>query len=351
MFRFSKVATKGFVFYTGLAIAGGVVYWSWDTIRATAPYAWCVDASMPMMRMLNPEMAHKAGVLAAKYHLSPIDKSYYPELSTDACGMHFPNCVGLAAGFDKNAVAINSLHEAGFGFIEVGGVTPKAQPGNPSPRMFRLSEYGGIINRFGLNNEGHTRVVPRLRTWYDKYHGKTGLLGVNLAENKGTEDSVNDYVQGIKNLGPYSDFVVINVSCPNQVGTLELQAKEHLDLNDGIVVSNTTTTRPEYIKDPALQEKGGLSGTPVKELSTQSIKDMYYLTKGKINIIGVGGISNAQDAYEKIKAGASVVEVYTALVYNGIGLVASIKKDLATLLAEDGFEHVSQAVGKDVPLD
>lgn len=187
------------------------------------------DVAMPLVRKLDPETAHRAGVLLEKYHLAPVDRSYYPELKTKIMGLEFRQCVGLAAGFDKQAEAINEIFKSGLAFLEVGGITPNPQPGNPSPRMFRLYEDEAIINRFGLNSEGHARIVPRLqKEWSKQQNKRIGLIGVNLADNKGCEDPVLDYLSGIQNCGPYSDFMVLNISCPNQVGTTALQQENRL---------------------------------------------------------------------------------------------------------------------------
>lgn len=222
-----------------LGIGGAAVWYSWDSIRATKLYWWCADTAMPLVRRLDPEKAHRAGVLIEKYHLGraiclisslgPVDKSFYPELKTTVMGLEFNQCIGIAAGFDKQAEAINEIFKSGLAFLEVGGITPKAQPGNPSPRMFRLYEDEGIINRFGLNSEGHEAIVPRLQKEYSRQQAhRLGLVGVNLADNKGTPDPVEDYIEGIKNCGPYSDFMVLNISCPNQVGTTALQQESRL---------------------------------------------------------------------------------------------------------------------------
>lgn len=185
--------------------------------------------AMPLVRKLDPETAHRAGVLLEKYHLGPVDRSFYPELKTKIMGLEFSQCVGLAAGFDKQAEAINEIFKSGLAFLEVGGITPKPQPGNPSPRMFRLYEDEAIINRFGLNSQGHEAIVPRLqKEWSRQQAKRTGLIGVNLADNKGCEDPVSDYLAGIQNCGPYSDFMVLNISCPNQVGTTALQQESRL---------------------------------------------------------------------------------------------------------------------------
>lgn len=212
-----------------LGLGGAAVWYCWDSFRSTPFYWWMSDAAMPLVRKLDPETAHRAGVLLEKYHLAPVDHSFYPELRTKIMGLEFRQCVGLAAGFDKQAEAINEIFKSGLSFLEVGGITPKPQPGNPSPRMFRLYEDEGIINRFGLNSEGHEIIVPRLqKEWSKQQHHRIGLIGVNLADNKGCTNPVDDYLAGIKACSPYCDFMVLNISCPNQVGTTALQQESRL---------------------------------------------------------------------------------------------------------------------------
>lgn len=299
------------------------------------------------------------------------------------------NPIGLAAGFDKNAEAVAGLDEMGFGFIEVGSVTPEPQPGNDKPRCFRLAEDNGIINRYGFNSDGMAKVQERLKNL--RLDGSfKGVLGVNLGKNKTSENPIEDYKKGIDALGPYCDYLVINISSPNTPGLRSMQNKRELedllracvdqrnkllkpvplvlkispDLNeselkdianvvqkkgtkvDALIVSNTTISRPESLISGHSQEVGGLSGAPVKDLSTKVISQMFKLTKGAVPIIGVGGIGSGQDAYEKILAGASAVQIYTAIVFQGPPVVSRIKRELSELLQNDNFSSVRDAVGK-----
>lgn len=297
--------------------------------------------------------------------------------------------MGLAAGFDKNAEAVEGLQEIGFGFIEVGSVTPEPQPGNDKPRVFRLVEDDAIINRYGFNSDGLGVVLNRLKLIRgdDKFKG---VLGVNLGKNKLSENPVGDYKKGIEAFGPYCDYLVINISSPNTPGLRSMQNKKELedllkatveernklpksvplllkispDLNeselkdianviqkkgtkiDALIVSNTTIARPESLISNHAQEIGGLSGAPVKDLSTKVIAQMFKLTKGQVPIIGVGGIASGQDAYEKILAGASAVQIYSAMIYQGPPVVNRIKRELSQLLEENNFKSVQEAVGK-----
>jgi dihydroorotate dehydrogenase len=296
----------------------------------------------------------------------------------------FPNPVGLAAGFDKNAEVPNAMLAFGFGFVEIGSVTPKPQPGNPRPRLFRLAEDGAVINRMGFNNDGMVRVAQRLSN-----RRKSGLVGVNLGRNKETADPIGDYEKGVAALGPYADYLVVNVSSPNTPGLRALQGRgpleelvgrvrlaldkltappalllkiapdlESAELRDiatvalngglaGLIVSNTTTERPASLRSHFAGETGGLSGLPLFEQSTRILHTMYALTEGKLPLIGVGGIASAEHAYAKIRAGASLVQLYSALVYQGPALVGRIKQGLTTLLRRDGFANVTDAVGAD----
>lgn len=388
---------------------------------------------MPRMRLIDPETTHNLAVWLAKYRLVPKAKKPDPPiLHTNLWGKQFSNPVGLAAGFDKDGVAVDGMLKTGFGFVEVGSVTPKPQPGNPKPRLFRLVEDQGVINRFGFNSEGHEVVCERLKQreseqkvtdlvhfphmaeernllninmWTDTMSPETipmvhkvkGIVGVNLGKNKTSEDPVNDYVEGVKTFGSIADYLVINVSSPNTPGLRDMQGKQQLeelidkvsaerdrlslssklpllvkiapDLSekdkqditdvvlrkqgrvDGLIVTNTTVSRPSSLQSFRKSEPGGLSGEPLKPLSTDIIKDMYRLTKGKMPIIGVGGVSTGDDAYEKIRAGASLLQLYSALVYHGPPVVSRIKRELEELLQKDGFSSVSEAVGVDVKLD
>ena len=313
----------------------------------------------------------------------------------------FPNCVGLAAGFDKDGVAVHPLLLAGFGFVEIGSVTPQPQSGNPSPRVFRLDEDKGVINRYGFNSAGAEAARENLERYRDAVakSGKpaAGLLGVNLGKNKLSESAEGDYIHGLSVFWRLADYVVVNVSSPNTPGLRGLQSAAPLrsllgrcvssldrlceaaesgggkrppllvkvapDLTDeelmdvckvamevgvdGIVVANTTVQRPETLTSANKGEVGGLSGRPVKEMSTKMIAKVYKLTEGKLTIIGVGGVENGKDAYDKIRAGATAVQVYSMLSFKGLGMVRTVKDELRELLAKDGYTSVSAAVGAD----
>ncbi|KAK3922975.1 Dihydroorotate dehydrogenase (quinone), mitochondrial [Frankliniella fusca] len=350
---------------------------------------------IPLSHRLDPETAHNLAVKAAKYNLLPRSNFKDPaSLSSRVWDLQFQNPVGMAAGFDKQGEAVRGLHSMGFGFVEIGSVTPLPQPGNPKPRVFRLTEDSAIINRYGFNSEGHEAVLERLHVL--KENGTDCIIGVNLGKNKTSSDPVKDYVDGIIKFGEVADYLVINISSPNTPGLREWQNSSQLrelltalvsarnnlptsskppilvklapDLNaqerkdiakvisskeckiDGLIISNTTITRPEDLQSYASKEVGGLSGKPLTNSSTALIKDMYSLTKGKLPIIGVGGIFTGQDAYEKVRAGASLVQFYTAYVYHGPPRITKIKEELDNLLRADGFSNISEAVGKDVKL-
>ncbi|RLN02628.1 hypothetical protein BBO99_00007505 [Phytophthora kernoviae] len=355
---------------------------------------------MPVVRLFDPETAHKIAVQCARFGLTPKDPETDPELlRIKAFGLDFTNPLGIAAGFDKDGEAMEGMLDIGFGCVEIGSVTPKPQPGNPKPRVFRLAEDRGVINRYGFNSNGLEAVGARLERYVGSREKRTssgqghraGVLGVNLGKNKTTEDAAADYVQGVHALGKYADYLVVNVSSPNTPGLRTLQGKiqlqellvrvlkardevattekrdipllvkiapdltEHdkediaavaLELKlDGLVVSNTTLSRPETLKGEAKGETGGLSGLPVRDLSTKVLGDMYKLTNGQILLIGVGGVSTGQDAYDKIRAGASLVQMYSCLIYESPLAVPRAKKELAALLRADGYENVADAVG------
>lgn len=335
---------------------------------------------------MESEQAHRCALLGLKsrlataFYAAPVDD---PVLHQTVWNRVFPNPVGLAAGFDKNAVAFEAALDLGFGFVEVGGVTPLPQKGNPKPRLFRLNEDRAVINRMGFNNDGLAVVEQRLRA----RRSRRGIVGVNLGKNKDQQDPTADYATLAGALAPYADFLVINVSSPNTPGLRALQSAEPLiaiiraaraamkeqtpplliklapDLTpedlaeavkaaraenlDGIVVSNTTISRPDTLKSARRGETGGLSGAPLFELSTRVLSDVYRLTEGKIPLIGVGGIASGADAYAKIRAGASLVQLYSALVFEGPALVNKINRQLALLLKRDGFTSVAAAVGAD----
>merc|ERR1712071_654717 len=348
------------------------------------------DYVMPIAHKFDPEDSHRLAVCAMKYCIIRKQSQPDPEtLATDRFGLTFTNPVGIAAGFDKHAEGMQGLHRTGFGFVEIGSVTPLPQPGNDKPRVFRLEEDNAIINRYGFNSEGHEEVYARVKSEMDK--PDRAIIGVNLGKNKLSESAAQDYVDGVNKFGPVADYLVINISSPNTPGLRSLQKKAELEnlisqvvvarnnlnleklpplllkiapgLNeeerkdiadvilqdncrvDGIIVSNTTISR-ENLKSVHQQETGGLSGQPLKEISTQSLKDIYRLTGGKIPIIGVGGISNGQDAFDKIHAGASLVQLYTSFAFQGPPVVRRIKRELDDIIKSHGYKNIAEAVGK-----
>lgn len=401
---------------TSVAAGAGAGYYT--LVADTARRFEIASALGPPLRaVLDAERAHRFGIVAARLGLYPRDPRPDPKiLQTKAFGLSFPNPIGLAAGFDKDAECPSAMLGLGFGFVEVGSVTPKPQPGNPKPRAFRLEEHGAVINRYGFNSQGVEAAAKRLEAFQNlkKRDPETaarqgGLVAVNLGKNKATaeEQAADDYAIGLLTLGQYADFIVVNVSSPNTPGLRALQGRQQLerllrvvkeardalpppagddrgaasggqapkrrppllvkvapDLTpqdradvaaavraaaiDGIIVGNTTITRPDSLKGhPHASETGGLSGKPLLELSTSVLADFYRLTEGKIPLVGCGGVSSGKDAYAKIRAGASLVELYTALAYEGPALVPRVKAELAQLLERDGFSSVSEAVGAD----
>ncbi|RZF37905.1 hypothetical protein LSTR_LSTR005405 [Laodelphax striatellus] len=347
----------------------------------------------PIVQKLDPELSHKLAVFVSKYQLIPQSKYKDPvDLSSGVWHLSFSNPVGVAAGFDKHAEAVVGLSRVGFGFVEIGSVTPLPQPGNPKPRVFRLPDNYAIINRYGFNSEGFDVVYDRLKTL--RLNNYKGIIGVNLGKNKTSPAPIEDYIKGVQKFGHVADYLVINISSPNTPGLRDWQEKEQLrqllselvktrdnlelsprpllllklapDLTaqevkdivkvledkkcrvDGLVISNTTIERDDTLIGPHVQEVGGLSGQPLKQRSTEMISQIYKLTKGQIPIIGVGGVFTGQDAYEKIKAGASLVQLYTSFVYHGPPRIERIKKELHELLKADGFHSIQEAVGKEI---
>lgn len=344
-----------------------------------------------ILKRIDPETAHRLAVLALKTGLigrrPPPDD---PILATRLWDMDFANPVGLAAGFDKHAEVPDACLGLGFGFVEIGGVTPRPQPGNPGKRVFRLAEDEAVINRYGFNSCGLDVFAGRLR---GRGRRPAGPVGVNLGKNKDTADAALDYEAGIAALSGLADFLVVNLSSPNTPGLRNLQARAEMDgvvrralaaraaaepdpsrrppllvkvapdLDaegladvaavaletgiDGIVMGNTTLARRPELRGADRAEAGGLSGRPLMNPSTRLLSDLYALTGGKVPLIGVGGIGSGADAYAKIRAGASLVQLYTALVFQGPGLVPRIKRDLAALLRRDGFRSTTDAVGAD----
>lgn len=339
-----------------------------------------------LLRQLPPETAHRLSILGLRLGLGPRDRRPEdPILATRLWNLDFPNPIGLAAGFDKDAEVPDAMLAAGFGFAEAGTVTPLPQPGNPKPRLFRLGEDESAINRLGFNSRGLARFAGRLAR-----RTRSGIVGANVGKNKLSDDALADYAIGIELLAPHADYLTINISSPNTPGLRDLQGKKALQLLisgtlaarrravpqgrmppllvklaadltdremadiaevalatgiDGLIISNTTVTRPDGLHSPDAVEEGGLSGRAVFPLSTQVLADMYRLTEGRLPLIGCGGVSSGQGAYEKILAGASLVQLYTALVFQGPGMVPRIKRELAELLRRDGFSSVAEAVG------
>uniref|UniRef100_A0AC34RAA1 Dihydroorotate dehydrogenase (quinone), mitochondrial n=1 Tax=Panagrolaimus sp. JU765 TaxID=591449 RepID=A0AC34RAA1_9BILA len=380
-----KILLGSGIVYTGAELYCGSENFYKNVIRVLHKY-------------VDGEQSHQLAVKMAQYNLLPRsgdNLKEYESLKTTVFGRVFNNPVGIAAGFDKDGEAIENLRNCGVGFLEIGSVTPRPQPGNPKPRVFRLSEDQAVINRYGFNSQGCGRVSARVKQSYDPTHPV--LFGVNLGKNKTTEYAAGDYEIGIGSFGPYCDYLVINVSSPNTPGLRNLQNKKELskvlkivreavdreemefgrrpklllkiapDLTfrdmadisklildkfygiDGLIVSNTTIQRPKTLKSPYKNEIGGLSGQPLKDLSTHAISEMYRHTGGKIPIIGCGGIFNGKDAYEKIRAGASLVQLYTAMVYEGFPVIGKVKRELDECLRKDGFHKIEEAVGADNP--
>ncbi len=340
-------------------------------------------AGLALLHRIDPERAHALSLLALRSGLAPLPGPVdLPRLHTTLAGMPLLNPVGLAAGYDKNATAIAPLSSAGFGFIEVGAATPLAQPGNPRPRLFRLTEDRAAINRFGFNNLGMVAISARLAR---RRRGPVPV-GLNLGANKTSENRAADFAKVLATCGPHVDFATVNVSSPNTERLRDLQGAAALaallkgviearaalptpipvflkiapDLTrddlaqiaevalasdiSGIIATNTTLSR-EGLKSANREEMGGLSGAPLFEKSTRVLAQLSQLTHGLMPLIGVGGISSAEQAYQKIRAGASAVQFYTAMVYQGISLAAEIAHGLDALLARDGFETVAMAVG------
>mgnify|MGYP001407063203 CR=1 FL=1 len=334
------------------------------------------------LHRLDPEKAHGWSIRALRAGLAPLPGPVTsPRLRTRLAGLDLPNPVGLAAGFDKNAEAVTPLSRAGFGFVEVGAATPRAQPGNPAPRLFRLTEDRGVINRFGFNNDGAEVIAARLS---QARHDVP--VGLNLGANKDAADRAADFARVLAIAGPHVDFATVNVSSPNTEKLRDLQGKAALsallagviatrdglarrvpvflkiapdladaDLADvaevalssgidGVIATNTTLAR-DGLKSAHRGEAGGLSGAPLFEKSTRTLARLSDLTGGALPLIGVGGIASAGDAYAKIRAGASAVQLYTALVYGGLSLAAVIARGLDRLLERDGFATVAEAVG------
>ena len=349
------------------------------------------ELARPLLHKIDPETVHRLTLKGLK--ALPFCKSARDDatLSVRLWDRTFPNPVGLAAGFDKNAEVITPMLNFGFGFVEVGTVTPKPQEGNPRPRVFRSVTDQAVINRMGFPNEGLAIFRQNFENFLSAKPRPAGVVGLNIGMNKDQTDPAKDYCALVRQLGPLADYLTINISSPNTPGLRDLQKKENLlglltlimeerqkscgrdlpplllklapDLQenqqqdiaeavlqagiDGVILTNTTLDRPETLAQPFGAERGGLSGAPVRDKSLTVLRNFYALTQGKIPLVGVGGIACGNDAYDKIRAGASLVQLYTALVFKGPGMVKEIKHTLVRRLKEDGFISIGDAVGAD----
>ncbi|HYD89443.1 MAG TPA: quinone-dependent dihydroorotate dehydrogenase [Vitreimonas sp.] len=348
------------------------------------------DLATRALRLIDPETAHHFALLGLRAGLGPRARAdKYPRLRTTLAGLDLPNPIGMAAGFDKNCEAPDALFAAGFGFVECGTVTPRAQAGNPKPRIFRLSEDRSVINRLGFNNKGLDGFVDCLSA----RAGKSGVLGANVGANKDSEDRAADYVLGMGRVWKCASYVTANISSPNTPGLRGLQERGALedllgrlregraqleaahgrrplflkvapDLDetavrdiaelaltyslDALIVSNTTLQRPDHLTSDNREEAGGLSGQALFQISTHTLRLFAQALGGRLPLIGVGGVASGLNAFAKIKSGASAVQLYSALVYEGPGLVARILDDLDGLLAAEGFDSVAEAVGAEL---
>lgn len=336
------------------------------------------DLGAVLLRQLDPETAHRLAIRALQLTPLPAPGADDPILKTTIAGLQMSNPVGLAAGLDKNGEALEGLSRLGFGAVECGSVTPRAQAGNPKPRLFRLSEDRAIINRMGFNNEGLEPFAARLAR-----RPTRTAIGANLGANKDTEDKAADYVAGLKRLAGLADYFTINISSPNTPGLRALQGREALDdllgrINearpadgapvflkiapdligeeigmiveasiahriDALIVSNTTLERPASLRSAFAGESGGLSGAPLKPFALKALEAASEAADGRLPLIAVGGIASGEDAFARIRAGASAVQVYSALIYKGPGLIGRIKRDLAARLRAEGFASMAEA--------
>jgi len=350
-------------------------------------FAFLDHVSRQFLSLADPEQAHRLAIAALRLAPLPRAAPDDPRLAVNAFGLTFPNPVGVAAGLDKNAVVPDKLLRLGFGFVEIGTVTPRPQPGNPLPRLFRLDADQGVINRLGFNSEGHAAAGERLKA----RAGSAGIVGVNIGANKDATDRVADYVAGVAAFAGLASYFTVNVSSPNTPGLRDLQQRAMLDellarvleardrsadaagrtpvllkiapdlaladLDDvvavarargvdGMIVSNTTITRsPDLRERETAAEAGGLSGRPLFRLSTRMLAETYVRVERAFPLIGVGGIDSGAAALTKIKAGASLIQLYTGLVFRGVGLVASIKQELADALQAQNYPSVADAIG------
>ncbi len=346
------------------------------------------SALRPFLFNLDPETAHDLAVKSLKFN--PLPKKFFEVededmLNINILGKNFPNPIGLAAGFDKSAEVYNSLLKLGFGFVEVGTVTPLKQLGNIKPRVFRLEEDEALINRLGFNNDGMEIVKARIKS-----NNKKGILGINIGPNKDTKDKKNDFILGLKNFFDMADYITINISSPNTEGLRDFHDQEKLldliitlnkikkvnktsiplllkvspDINSShiseisevaiknnisaVILTNTTNGHRNNLKSSMKNEKGGLSGDPLNQISTNMIRNFSKELKGKIPIIGVGGVNSGKSAYEKIIAGASLLQLYTSFVYRGPSAAKDIKKELIQILKAEGIKNIKDAIGRGI---
>ena len=342
----------------------------------------------PFLFKLDPETTHDLAIKSLKFNYLP-RKMFEVEneqiLNIELLGKNFPNPIGLAAGFDKSGEVYNSLLKFGFGFIEIGTVTPLKQFGNPKPRIFRLEDDSALINRLGFNNDGIEIIKNRIKS-----EKKKGVVGINIGPNKNTKDQKNDFCIGLKNFFDIADYITVNISSPNTEGLRDFHDQEKLEdlllalnkiksenkiniplllkispdikdnqiseiadtaiINDisGIILTNTTNSNKDKLISDFKKEEGGLSGEPLQQISTNMIKKFYKQLNGKIPIIGVGGVNSGKSAYEKIIAGASLLQLYTGLVYKGPSIVKNIKKELIQILKAEGLNNIKDAIGKNL---
>ena len=342
----------------------------------------------PLLFNLEPEAAHDIAVKSLKLNPLPSKMFQVDEeeiLNIELLGKNFPNPIGLAAGFDKSAEVYNSLLKLGFGFVEVGTVTPLKQFGNPKPRVFRLEEDQALINRLGFNNDGMEKIRTRIKS-----NNRKGILGINIGPNKQTKDQKEDFCLGLKNFFDIADYITVNISSPNTIGLRDFHDQEKLidlivalnkikkenktsiplllkispDIHishiaeiaetsiknniSAIILTNTTNGNRDNLKSFFKKEEGGLSGDPLNQISTNIIKKFSKELKGKIPIIGVGGVSSGKSAYEKILAGASLLQLYTSFIYRGPYAAKNIKKELIKILKSEGIKNLKEAIGKGI---
>ena len=339
----------------------------------------------PHIFTLDPEVAHDLAIKSLKLNFLPKSFFYVENeemLSTELFKKKLKNPIGLAAGFDKSAEVYNSLFKLGFGFVEVGTITPKRQLGNPKPRVFRLVKDKALINRLGFNNDGMNTVAERLKRDIPK-----DFLGINIGPNKDTKDKISDFLESFGKLNKFADYITVNISSPNTKGlrdfheeklltklleeilklkkrqkiicpvvlkiSPDIEESEVINISemvlkfkiDGLILTNTTNKNRDNLLDANKKEIGGLSGQPLQKLSLKFIKNFYKSSKGKIPIIGVGGIDSGQSAFEKIIAGATAIQLYTGMVYKGPGVIKDIKKELIGILKKEKIKNIRQAIG------